>query len=137
MPLVEFHTVRFAAAVNFYIEPGTERIDNRRSYAMQAADCVIGRIPKFAACMEFRQHYFHTGHPRLFFNIYRNAAAVIGNCDGAVCMQGDCDMAACPGKGFIYRIINYFPEAVHKPLAVGGADIHAGTLAYGIKPLQD
>ncbi len=51
-------------------------------------------------------------------------------------MQGHDDMVADAGQRLVDRIVDDLPQAVHQTLAVGGADVHARTLAHRIKPVQ-
>ena len=52
-------------------------------------------------------------------------------------MQGDHNVVAEAGQGLVHGVVDDFPQAVHKTLRVGGADVHARTLAYRIQALKN
>src|ERR1700744_3343631 len=72
-----------------------------------ARDLVIGRI-EFAPGMQLGEHYLQGGHALASGNIhfiYRDAAAVVGNGDGIVDMDGYVDMGCVASEGFVDGII--------------------------------
>ena len=52
-------------------------------------------------------------------------------------MQGHDDVVAGSRKSLIDGIVDDLPQAVHKTLRVGGADVHARTLAHRIQALKN
>ena len=51
-------------------------------------------------------------------------------------MQDDLDVVAEAGEGLVDGVVDDLPEAVHEPAGVGGADVHAGAFADGLKAFQ-
>ena len=68
--------------------------------------------------------------------IDRNAAAVIGDGDEAVRLHLDFDPVGVAGQRLVHRIVDHFGEQMMQRLLVGAADIHAGTAANRLEPLQ-
>ena len=52
-------------------------------------------------------------------------------------MEGDHDPVAEAAEGFVDRVVDDLPQAVHQATRVGGPDVHAGPLAYGVEALED
>jgi hypothetical protein len=76
-------------------------------------------------------------HAFFLVNVDRNAAAVVAHGDGAVGVQLDVDAIAIAGQRFVDRVVD---DLVHHVMqartVIGIADIHAGTFAHGIEPLE-
>ena len=104
---------------------------------MQATDGVIRRIAELGTGVQFGQYDLHAGQAGFRFLIHRNASAIVRNFHGTVGVQGDYDIVAEAGQGLIHGVVDDLPQAVHKPLRVGGADVHARTLAYRIQALKN
>ena len=103
---------------------------------MQTSGGVVRRIAKLGTRMQLGEHHLDTGELRLRLHIHRYASAVVGDFDRTVFVQGDDNMRACPGERLVHRIVDDLPQAVHETLAVGGADVHARTLAHRVQPFQ-
>src|SRR5690606_34808781 len=69
--------------------------------------------------------------------VHRNAATVVTHSDGFIDMNGDGDVTAVAGQGFVDRVIDDLEDHVVQTGAVVGiADVHAGTLAHGIEAFE-
>ena len=67
----------------------------------------------------------------------RSAAAVVVDRAGAVGIEGDGDQIGMAGKGLVDGVVDDLVDHVVEARAVVGvADIHAGTLADSVQPLQ-
>ncbi len=51
-------------------------------------------------------------------------------------MQGDLDALGDLGQGLVDAVVDDLPDTVHEPAGVGGADVHAGSLADRFESLQ-
>ncbi|MNI49295.1 hypothetical protein D3C73_1038970 [compost metagenome] len=70
-------------------------------------------------------------------DIRGDTAAVVGDRDGIVGMDGDDDVVAMAGQGFVDGVIHDLEHHVVQAGAVGCvADVHAGALAHGLQPLE-
>ena len=67
----------------------------------------------------------------------RNAAAVIGDGDGVVVVNGDFDFACIAGESLVDGIIHDLINEVMKAHLARRTDIHGGTQAHGFKSFED
>ena len=104
---------------------------------MQATDGVIRRVAELGTGMQFGQYDLHAGQAGFRFLVHRDASAIVRDFHGTVGVQGDHDIVAEAGQGLIHGVIDDLPQAVHKTLRVGGADVHARTLAHRIQALKN
>ena len=68
--------------------------------------------------------------------IDRHAAAVIDDAQISAFLQGDFDEGGVAGDRFIHRIVDHFSEKVMQRIRIGAADVHSGTSANGLQPLE-
>jgi hypothetical protein len=68
--------------------------------------------------------------------IDRNAAPIIGDTYRAVVLELDLDEARMSGDRLVHRIVDDLGEEMMHRLLVGAPDIHAGTAAHGLEPLE-
>ena len=69
-------------------------------------------------------------------DIHRDAAAVVGDGDRVVGVDGDDDAVAVAGQRLVDRVVDDLEDHVVQAGAViGVADVHAGALAHRIKTL--
>ena len=66
----------------------------------------------------------------------RNAAAIVGDGDKAVCFHLDFDPVGVTGERLVHRVVDDFGKQMMQRFFVGAADIHAGTTADRLKTLQ-
>ncbi len=53
-------------------------------------------------------------------------------------MDGDQDVVAVAGQGFVDGVVHHFEDQVVQARAIGGvADVHAGALAHGLQAFED
>ncbi len=69
--------------------------------------------------------------------IHRNAAAVVGDGQPVAFIEGHLDAVGMAGDGLVHRIVEHFGGEVVQRAFVGAADIHAGSAADGLEPLQN
>ena len=86
--------------------------------------------------MEVGQHQFDGGHAEFGMHVDGDSAAVVGDGHRAVDVDGDLDAVAIAGQVFVDRVIQNLEHTMVKPAHVRVADIHAGTLADGLQPLE-
>ena len=59
-----------------------------------------------------------------------NAAAVIGDGDGAVCAQGNVNAAGLARHRLVHGVIQYFRRQMMEGVFVGAAHVHAGAAPH-------
>jgi hypothetical protein len=70
---------------------------------MQAARCLIGTAIEFTARMERRENHFQRRFGLVFgVSINRDAAAIVADHQGPVCIQAHLDARGVTGYGFIH-----------------------------------
>ncbi len=65
-----------------------------------------------------------------------DAAAIVGDGEEAVGLERDLDAARVARHRLVHGVVEHLGEEVMHRLLVGAADIHAGTPAHGLEPLQ-
>ncbi len=66
----------------------------------------------------------------------RDAAAVVGDDEGAGLLKLHLDEAGMAGDRLVHRVVDHLGEQVVERPLVGAADIHAGPAPDGLQPLQ-
>ncbi len=109
---------------------------------MQTAGDLVAVLVELAARVQFGQRDF--GGRALGFVLVvhlhtgRNAAAVVDHTDGVVGVDGDQNVVAVAGQGFVDGVVHHLEHQVVQACAVGRvADVHAGALAHCFQALQD
>ena len=116
--------------------PFGQRVDHRRAYAVQAARISIVLMVKLAARVQLGIDDLHARNTKRWVHIDRNAAAVVPHAAGTVLVQGHGDLIGVVVGRLIDAVIHDLPEEVMEAAGAGGADVHAGAHAHGIKPIQ-
>ena len=66
----------------------------------------------------------------------RNAAAIVGHGEEAVGLERDTDVVGVALDRLVHGVVEHLGEEVMHRLLVGAADIHAGSPAHRLEPLQ-
>ena len=133
----EAHRVGLAPAVDLDVEARGQRVDDRGADAVEAAGGGVGAAAELPAGVEARVDELDAGEAGARLDVDGDPAAVVAHLDRAVVVQGDLDPVAVPAERLVDGVVDDLPEAVHEPAGVGGADVHAGTLAHGLEALED
>ncbi len=104
---------------------------------MEAAGGRVGATAELSAGMQLGHDDLDAGQAGLGLDVHGDAAAVVPDLDGGVLVEDHLDVVAVATQGLVDGIVDDLPQAVHEAPAVGRADIHAGTLADGLQPLED
>ena len=104
---------------------------------MQSAGGDVRAAAELAARVQLGEDHLDPGQPGLGLLVDRDAAAVVVHLGGAVRVQDDVDAAAEAAERLVHRVVDDLPHAVHQPAGVGGADVHARSLADRLEPLED
>ena len=119
------------------VEPGGQRVDDRRADAVQPAGGDVRAAAELAAGVQLGEDHLDAGQAGLGLLVDRDAAAVVVHLDGAVGVQGDLDAVRGAGQRLVHAVVDDLPHAVHEPAGVGGADVHARSLPDRLEALQD
>ena len=133
---LECDGIQAAVALHFYLHAGRKRIHAGNAYAVQAAGYLIALAAELTAGMQDGQNDLYRGH--FFFGVLidGNAAAVVGNRDGIILMDGHVDFGAEPRKGLVDGIIHDLVHQVMQAARACGADVHAGAFADGLQAFK-
>ena len=104
---------------------------------MQTTGGAVGAAAELPAGMELGVDELDSGQTRGGFDIHGHPAAGVAHLDGAVVVNGDVDTIPVALQRFVDAVVDDLPHAVHEAPLIGGADVHAGTLAHRLEPLQD
>jgi hypothetical protein len=132
----------FAFAAHGQAQPFGQRVHATHAHAVQAARHLVAVLVELAAGVQFGQRDFGGAALGLVLVVHLhaggNAAAVVGDADGVVGMDGDHDVIAVPGQRFVDGVVHHLEHQVVQAGAVARvADVHAGALAHGFQPFQD
>lgn len=126
-----------AVAVHLDVETGGQGVDHGGADAVQAAGGRVGAAAELAARVQLGHHDLDAGQAGLRLDVDRDAAAVVADLDRAVVVQDDLDVVAVASQRLVDGVVDDLPQAVHQTAAVGGSDVHARALAYGLEALED
>ena len=125
-------------AINRQLELVRERVDDRNTDSVKPAGDFVGVIIEFAAGMQHRHDDFCSRLVLLLVHADGNTATIIRNRDRTVRLDHNLDFRAMAGERLVYRVIDNLENHVMQARPVIGiTDIHAGTLADSIQPLED
>ena len=134
----ETHFVGLAITPDGEIKADGQRIHHRHAHAMQATGHLVGVLVEFPARVQLGHDDFGGGHAFFGVHLGGNAAAIVAHGNRPIRIEGDVHRVAMAGQRFVDGVVHHLIDHVMKPRAViGVADIHARTLAHGIKALED
>ena len=115
-----------------------ERIDDRKTDAVQAAGRLIDLAAELAAGVKRREDHLEGGLVlELRVRVDRDAAPIVGHCHRAIGVQRQLDPVRMAGDGLVHRIVEQLGDQVMHRAGVGAADIHARSTPDRLEPFQD
>ena len=126
-----------AAAVDLHVEAGGQRVDDGGANAVEAARGRVGAAAELTSRVELGVDDLNARQALAGHDIDGNASAIVCDGSGVIGVQAHVDRVAVTFQGFVDRVVDDLPEAVHEAPVVGRADVHAGALAHGLEPLKD
>ena len=123
--------------INLDIESFAQCVHHACTDAVETTRSSVGTPAKLPAGVQTRHDYFDASKTGLRLDINRNATTVISNFYGSIRQQRHNNLGAMTGEGFIDRVVDDLPEAVHETPRISGADIHTWALADRVEPLED
>ena len=133
---VERHRPGLAVAVDLDVEPLRERIDHRSADAVQSTGCRVRSAAELAAGVELGEHDLDARETRLGLDVDGDAAGSVAHLDALVGVQDHRDLGTVTAQRLVDRVVDDLPEAMHEATGVGGTDVHTGTLANCLEPLE-
>ena len=79
--------------------------------------------------MKHGQHNLQRRFMHLLMHIHRDAAAIILDTNGVVCLDGDKNLVGITGKSLVDRVVNHLIHKMMKPSHRGVTNIHRRSLA--------
>ena len=114
-----------------------KRVHHRNPYPVQTAGNLVGVIVKLTASVQHGHDDLSCRNALFFMNIDRNTPAIVAHRDGAVSVNDNTDIAAVARQRLVDGVIHHFEDHVMQTRAIVGiTDIHTGTLANRVQPLQ-
>ena len=135
--LLEGDLVLLAITTHVHLDARGQRVHNRHAHAMQATGHLVSLATELAAGMQHGQDDLYRGNLLLGVLIDRDAAAIVGDGDGVVGVNGHLDMAAVTGQSLVDRVVHNLVNQVMETARARGADIHARTFANRFKAFED
>ena len=111
-----------------------QRIDHRHADAVQAAGDLVRAVVEFPAGVQHGHDDLGGRDALLAVDIHRDAAAVVGDGDRFVGVDGDHDAVAVAGQRLVDGVVDDLENHVMQAGAVIGiADVHSGALPNGVE----
>ena len=127
-----------AVAAHLEVEALRERVDDRDPDPVQAAgDLVSATVAELAARVQGRHHHLGRRALLLLVLLDRDPAAVVGDRDAVVGVQGDRDVVAVARDRLVHRVVHHLVDEVVEASRAGRADVHAGPQANRLEALED
>jgi hypothetical protein len=138
---LELEQVALAVAGDGDVHPLGQRIHAGHAHAVQAAGDLVAVLVELAAGVQHAHDDLGGAALGLVLVVHldadRDAAAVVGDRDRVVGVDGDDDVVAVTGQGLVDGVVHDLEDHVVQAGAVGGvADVHAGALAHRFQPFE-
>ena len=128
--------IHLALPADGELQIGRQGVDHRHAHAVQSAGNLVGAVVEFSAGVQHRHDDLGCRTPLLRMDIHRNAASVVRNGYGFVCMDGDNNPVTMARQGLVDRVVHHLENHVVQTRSViGVTDVHAGPFAHCIKSL--
>src|SRR5207244_4192208 len=98
-------------------------------HAVQAGGDLVGGVVELGAGADGGQHQLQRRAAGVAVQVDGDAAAVVGDAEAAVDVDGGGDVLAVAGQGLVHGVVDQLVDEVVQPLGAGVADVHAGALA--------
>ena len=113
-----------------------KRVDAGDAHAVQTAGHLVAVLVELATGMEDRHDHFEGGTVLLRVHARRDAAAVVGHADRIIFQDGDGDIGAVAGHGFVDAVVDHLVYQVVQPPLPYVSDVHRRSLPHGLKAFQ-
>ena len=105
---------------------------------MQSAGRVVDLAAEFSAGMQRRHDDFERRFIlELRMGIDRYAAAIVAHRENIVGFSSTSMRVACPGHGFVHRVVEHLGRQMVERALVGPADIHPRTAANRLEAFEN
>src|SRR5690606_29481329 len=127
-----------AVAVDDQLQPVGQGVDHRDADAVQAAGDLVGVLVELTAGVQLGHDDLGRRHALALVDVGGDAAAVVGDGDRTVLVEGDLDQVGVAGEGLVDGVVDHLIDHVVQARAVVGvADVHAGALAHRVQALEN
>ena len=103
---------------------------------MQTTRHLVTLVSEFTSGMEGCHNRFQRGKAGLLVHVDRNPAAIVDDRYGSVPVNRYIDSGCEPGHRFIAAVVDDFAHKVEHAFRTGRTDVHARSLADGLKALH-
>ena len=103
---------------------------------MKAAGDLVAPAAELAAGVEDGQGHLQGVLAGLLMVAHGDAAAVVPNGDAVARVKKHLDMGAEARHGLVHAVVHDLGHQLVQSPLVRGTDVHAGTAAHGLQPLQ-
>ena len=124
-----------SVSVHLYIQPGGQRIYNRRTYSVKSSAGLICRIIKLSTCMQCGKYQSLRRHSLCMHSNW-NTTSIICNCDRIILVDIHNNLIAISCQSLIHRIVHDLIDKMMESSDRGAAYIHSGSFPYGFQAFQ-
>ena len=103
---------------------------------MQTARHLVTALVEFTAGMENRQNDFKRRLALFFVESGRDASAVVLDCNGVIFIDRHIDIGAVACERFVDGVVDHLIDQMMETFFADVADVHGGTLAYGLQSFE-
>ena len=126
-----------AVAADLDLQQLRQRVDDRDADAVQAArDLVAAAVAELAAGVQDGEHDLDGRQLLLLHDPDGDAAPVVDDRDGVVGVDRDVDARAVAGERLVDGVVDDLVDEVVQTAHAGRPDVHAGSLANRLEPLE-
>ena len=127
----------FTVPRDLYDHGIAERVDHRSANPVQTARGLIGLARELAARVQGAEDHLERRFVgKLRVRVDRDAAAVVADGDRVIGVQLHLDPVGMARDSLVHRVVEHLGHHMVQRALIGAADIHAGTFADGLQPLQ-
>jgi hypothetical protein len=104
---------------------------------MKTTGDLVGVFVEFTSCMQDGHNHFESGFAFFVVHAGGDTATIVLNADGVVFVNGDLNMFAVSGKGFIDRVVYHFIDEVMESFHADVTNVHGGPFTDGFEAFED
>ncbi len=132
------HFIDLALTADLQLQPDGQCVDDGDADAVQTAGDLVGILVELTAGMQLGHDDFSRRDAFTGMDIRRDAATVVGDRHRTIRIERDGDEIGIAAERFVDGVVDDFVNHVMQTgTIIRVADVHAGTLAHGIKTFQD
>ena len=125
-----------ALSTHLDVDSGGQGVHHGDAHAVQAARDRVAAASELAAGMQLGHDHLDAALALAWHLVHRDATAVVVHPDAVVGQDGDFNVVSVPGQSLVDRVVDDLVDQMMQAPGARRTDVHAGTDADRLQPLQ-